>query len=80
MRRTGSTRSPRCSPRSQARALVAVEPAAAGALQRLAAEHGVPPERLGVTGGAALAVAGFTVPLADLAAAHGATLPAVLDG
>jgi phosphoribosylformylglycinamidine synthase len=65
---------------SAARILVSVR---AGAEQRFAdlcAERGVPTAELGRTGGDALEVAGqFTIPLAELRAAHEGTLPALFD-
>jgi len=62
---------------SVARAVVAVRPESLGRFTELCEAHGVPAAELGTTGGDTLAVAGFEVPLAELAAAHEATLPAV---
>jgi phosphoribosylformylglycinamidine synthase II len=64
---------------SAARVLVAVAPGDEASLVALAAQHGVPLTRLGVTGGDAVAVAGqFEVPLATVREAWSATLPAAL--
>ena len=61
---------------SAARAVVAVRPEAEAGFAALCAGHGVPAAGLGVTGGPDLEVTGcFTIPLAELAAAHRATLP-----
>jgi len=63
---------------SAARAVVATAPGAGDEFAALCADRGVPATVLGVTGGASLEVAGcFTIPLAELAAAHRATLPAL---
>jgi phosphoribosylformylglycinamidine synthase len=63
---------------STARALVSVRTESVNALGQLAGEHGVQLSRLGEVGGDALEVSGlFTVGLAELRAAHTATLPAV---
>ena len=67
---------------SSARAVVAVDRAGETRLVALCGEHGVPVVRIGVVGavgdGAELDVAGqFTVPLAELRAAHEGTLPAL---
>ena len=63
---------------SAGRCVVAMRPGAAAAFDRLRAAHGVPGETIGVTGGDSLAVADcFAVPLAELAAVHGRTLPAL---
>jgi phosphoribosylformylglycinamidine synthase subunit PurL len=65
---------------STARVLVAVKPAAMQAFTEAAAQAGVPSIALGATGGDALTVTGrFSLPLADLRAAHTATLPAILN-
>ena len=66
---------------STARALVAVAPADVDRLAAVAAEHGVPLTRLGeVTADPALAVEDvLAVPLAELRAAHEATLPRLFD-
>ena len=65
---------------STARVLVAVDPASAGTLTERAQAAGVPLVALGTTGGDALTVTDrFTLPLADLRAAHTATLPATLN-
>jgi phosphoribosylformylglycinamidine synthase len=70
---------------SAARAIVAVAPDAAGGFDELAggfdelcAAHGVPATTLGVAGGDGLVVEDwFSVGLAELAAAHTPTLPAL---
>jgi phosphoribosylformylglycinamidine synthase len=63
---------------SAARAVVAVRPGAEEAFTALAARHGVPAEALGTVGGDSLAVDGcFEIPLAELAAVHERTLPAL---
>jgi len=67
---------------SSARAVVAVDGAGETRLVALCGEHGVPVVRIGLVGavgdGAELDVAGqFTVPLAELRAAHEGTLPAL---
>jgi phosphoribosylformylglycinamidine synthase subunit PurL len=63
---------------SAARAIVATAPGAGDEFAALCADRGVPATVLGVTGGASLEVAGcFTIPLAEVAAAHRATLPAL---
>jgi phosphoribosylformylglycinamidine synthase len=62
---------------SAARALVAVAPGSEDELAGLCAEHGVPATVLGRVGGTELVVAGFSVSLGDLAAAHRGTLPAL---
>ena len=63
---------------SVARAVVAVPAERAAEVETVASAYGVPVTRLGRTGGDALTVDGqFTVPLADLRAAHTATLPAL---
>ncbi|MEJ7727406.1 MAG: phosphoribosylformylglycinamidine synthase subunit PurL, partial [Actinomycetes bacterium] len=67
---------------SSARAVVAVDRAGETRLVALCGEHNVPVVRIGVVGavgdGAELDVAGqFTVPLAELRAAHESTLPAL---
>jgi len=63
---------------SAARAIVAVRPGAEEAFGALLARHDVPGQAIGVTGGDHLAVAGcFSIPLAELGAAHRATLPAL---
>jgi phosphoribosylformylglycinamidine synthase len=65
---------------SAARAVVAVRPGAEAEFAALCEAHGVPAAVLGVTGGASLEVTGsFAIPLEELAAAHGATLPALFD-
>ncbi len=66
---------------STARALVTVAPADLDRLAAVAGEHGVPLTRLGeVTAEPALAVEDvLTVPLAELRAAHEATLPRLFD-
>ncbi|MEP7025698.1 MAG: phosphoribosylformylglycinamidine synthase subunit PurL, partial [Actinomycetota bacterium] len=61
---------------SSARALVAVRPGSAAAFRQLCADHDVPAEVIGATGGQALKVAGqFSITLADLGAAHQEILP-----
>jgi phosphoribosylformylglycinamidine synthase II len=63
---------------SAARAIVAVRPGSETAFAELRAAYGVPGETIGWTGGDALVVEGwFAVPLAELAAAHAGTLPAL---
>jgi phosphoribosylformylglycinamidine synthase subunit PurL len=63
---------------SAARAVVAVRPAAAARFAELRAAHGVPGEAIGTVGGGDLVVEGwFAIPLAELAAVHTATLPAL---
>jgi phosphoribosylformylglycinamidine synthase subunit PurL len=63
---------------SAARALVSVRPGAEAEFAALCQGGGVPAAVLGVTGGAGLEIAGsFSVPLDELASAHGATLPAL---
>src|SRR5262249_21780751 len=63
---------------SAARAIAVVRPGAEAEFAALCAERGVPAARLGVTGGRALELTGlFSVPLAEIAAATRATLPAL---
>ena len=63
---------------SAARAVAVPRLGADAQFAALCAEHGVPAATLGVTGGQALEVAGlFSVPLAEIAAATRATLPAL---
>ena len=63
---------------SAARAIVAVRPGSEAAFAELRIAYGVPGETIGHTGGDALAVEGwFTIPLAELAAAYTAALPAL---
>jgi phosphoribosylformylglycinamidine synthase len=63
---------------SAARAVVAVRPGAEDAFAEICAAHGVPATDIGAVGGDALEVDGsFTIPLAELAGAHGGTLPAI---
>jgi phosphoribosylformylglycinamidine synthase len=63
---------------SAARAVVAVSPGREDAFTDLAAAHGVPTRAIGRTGGDTVAVEGcFEIPLAELAAAHEGTLPAL---
>ncbi|HEY2576656.1 MAG TPA: phosphoribosylformylglycinamidine synthase subunit PurL [Streptosporangiaceae bacterium] len=63
---------------SAARAVVCVRPGWEQAFASLAAGHGVPAQMLGVVGGGGLAVDDcFEIPLAELAAAHTGTLPAL---
>jgi phosphoribosylformylglycinamidine synthase subunit PurL len=63
---------------SAARAIVAVRPGGQTAFAELRAAHGVPGEGIGRVGGDALVVEGwFAIPLAELAEAHTAALPAL---
>ena len=63
---------------SAARAVVAVRPGGETAFGRLAEAHGVPAAAIGSTGGDSLTVDGcFAIPLAELAAVHTRTLPAL---
>jgi len=63
---------------SAARAVVAVRPGGETAFGRLAAAYGVPAAAIGSTGGDSLTVDGcFAIPLAELAAVHTRTLPAL---
>ncbi len=63
---------------SAARAIVAVRPGAEDAFAELRAAHGVTGEIIGRVGGDRLVVEDcFTIPLAELAAVHAATLPAL---
>ncbi|MGH3257002.1 MAG: phosphoribosylformylglycinamidine synthase subunit PurL [Streptosporangiaceae bacterium] len=63
---------------SAARAIVAVRPGADEAFGALLARHDVPGQAIGAVGGDHLVVAGcFSIPLAELAAVHRATLPAL---
>jgi phosphoribosylformylglycinamidine synthase len=63
---------------SAARAVVAVRAGAESAFGQLCMTHDVPAQAIGTAGGDSLAVEGcFTIPLAELAAAHTATLPAL---
>ncbi len=63
---------------SAARAVVAVMPGAEAAFARLCEDHGVPATVLGTVGGESLDVEEcFAVPLAELAAVHEHTLPAL---
>ncbi len=63
---------------SAGRAVVAVRPGAEADLTALCAQRGVPATALGETGGTAFDVGGlFAVPLDELAAVHGAALPAL---
>ena len=63
---------------SAARAVVAVRPGAEPAFGELAGAHGVPAETIGQTGGDALEVQDcFAIGLAELAAVHTRTLPAL---
>jgi len=63
---------------SAARAVVAVGPGRETAFGQLAAAHGVPAAAIGSTGGDSLTVDGcFAIPLAELAAVHTRTLPAL---
>ena len=63
---------------SSARAIVAVRPGAEAAFDELRAAHDVPGQIIGRVGGDSLIVEDcFTIPLAELAAAHSAALPAL---
>jgi phosphoribosylformylglycinamidine synthase len=63
---------------SAARAVVAVAPGAAERFDELCAAHGVPAAVIGVAGGDSLSIEGcFAIGLAELAAAHSRTLPAL---
>jgi len=63
---------------SAARAIVAVRPGAEAAFDELRAAHDVPGQIIGRAGGDSLIVEDcFTIPLAELAAVHTATLPAL---
>ena len=63
---------------SAARAVVAVRPGRETAFGQLAEAHGVPAAAIGSTGGDSLTVDGcFAIPLAELAAVHTRTLPAL---
>jgi phosphoribosylformylglycinamidine synthase subunit PurL len=63
---------------SAARAIVAVRPGAEEAFFSLLERHEVPGQAIGVVGGDELVVAGcFSIPLAELASVHRATLPAL---
>jgi phosphoribosylformylglycinamidine synthase II len=63
---------------SAGRAVVAVQPGAEQEFALACAQAGLPAWVIGVTGGQSLEVTGiFTVPLAELAAAHRAPLPAL---
>ncbi len=63
---------------SPARAIVAVRPGQEEQFARLCAAHAVPAQALGQAGGDELAVEDcFAIPLAELAAVHTATLPAL---
>ncbi len=65
---------------SAGRAIVAVRPGAETAFDQLRAAHDVPGVRLGTVGGDSLVFAGlFTIGLAELAAVHTRTLPALFD-
>jgi phosphoribosylformylglycinamidine synthase subunit PurL len=63
---------------SAARAVVAVRPGREAEFAALCADGGVPAAAIGTTGGPGLDVAGcFSIPLAELAAAHRGALPAL---
>jgi phosphoribosylformylglycinamidine synthase len=65
---------------SAGRAIVAVRPGAEAAFGELRVAHRVPGETIGAVGGDSLVVEGcFTIPLAELAALHAQTLPALFD-
>ncbi len=69
---------------STARVLLAVPTDDVGVVEALASDAGLPVARLGVSGGSDLVVAtdadDFVVPLAELRAAHAATLPGAFGG
>ncbi len=63
---------------SAARCVVAVRPGAEAAFGRLHDAHGVPGQAIGTIGGDSLTVDGlFAIPVAELAAVHAGTLPAL---
>jgi phosphoribosylformylglycinamidine synthase II len=63
---------------SVARAVVAVSPDHTAAVEALCRQHGVPAIPLGTTGGEDVVILGaFSVPLAELRAAHEGTLPRI---
>jgi phosphoribosylformylglycinamidine synthase len=63
---------------SAGRAIVAVRPGAEAAFGQLRDAHGVAGETIGTVGGDSLVVDGcFAIPLTELAAVHGQTLPAL---
>ena len=63
---------------SAARAVVAVRAGAEAAFGALCDTHGVPGQRIGTVGGDSLVADGcFAIPLTELAAGHGQTLPAL---
>ncbi len=63
---------------SAARCVVAVRPGAEAAFGELRSAHGVPGQAIGTVGGDSLIVDGwFAIPLAELAAVHAQTLPAL---
>ncbi len=63
---------------SAARCVVAVRPGAEAAFGELRSAHGVPGQAIGTVGGDSLTVDGwFAIPLAELAAVHAQTLPAL---
>jgi phosphoribosylformylglycinamidine synthase subunit PurL len=63
---------------SAARCMVAVRPGAEAAFGELRSAHGVPGQAIGTVGGDSLTVDGwFAIPLAELAAVHAQTLPAL---
>jgi len=63
---------------SAGRAVVAVRPGAEAAFGQLRDAHGVPGENIGTVGGDSLVASGcFAIPLTELAAVHGQTLPAL---
>ncbi len=63
---------------SAARAVVAVRAGAEAAFGALCDTHGVPGQTIGAVGGDSLVVDGcFAIPLTELAAGHGQTLPAL---
>jgi phosphoribosylformylglycinamidine synthase len=63
---------------SAGRCVVALPPGAEAAFASLAAAHEVPSQDIGTTGGGSLTVTDcFSIPLDELAAGHGRTLPAL---
>ena len=63
---------------SPGRAIVAVRPGAVAAFAQLRDAHGVAGQTIGTVGGDSLVVDGcFAIPLTELAAVHGQTLPAL---
>ena len=80
LRRSGcpATRSPPCSASRPGVSSWPSEPGAEAAFGELRDAHGVPGETIGTVGGDSLVVDGcFAIPLTELAAGHGQTLPAL---